>query len=118
MFMGYSTQHAGDVYRFLHMKINHIIYSRDEEWLGKMWHEFYCSPSSHSADTYVDPFDDYMLLSLCSLSGFMMLLSGIPYVCKNCVYPPLVIMHGVSVISCGVLVIICGVGVMVFLFIQ
>ena len=29
MFMGYSTQHAGDVYRFLHLKTNHIIYSRD-----------------------------------------------------------------------------------------
>ena len=29
MFMGYSTQHAGDVYRFLHMKTNHIIYSQD-----------------------------------------------------------------------------------------
>ena len=27
MFLGYSTQYAGDVYRFLHMKTNHIIHS-------------------------------------------------------------------------------------------
>ena len=60
MFLGYSTQHAGDVYRFLHMKTNHIIYSRDLQWLGKMWHEFYSIPSSHSADAYVDPFEDYI----------------------------------------------------------
>ena len=29
MFLGYSTQHVGDVYQFLHMKTNHIIYSQD-----------------------------------------------------------------------------------------
>ena len=27
MFLCYSTQYAGDVYRFLHMKTNHIIHS-------------------------------------------------------------------------------------------
>ena len=36
MFMGYSTQHAGDVYRFLHMKTNHIIYSQAVQWLAKL----------------------------------------------------------------------------------
>ena len=60
MFLGYSTQHAGDVYRFLYMKTNHIIHSQDVQWLGKMWHEFYSFPSNHSADAYVDPFDDYI----------------------------------------------------------
>ena len=60
MFLGYSTQHDGDVYRFLHMKTSHIIYSRDVQWLGKMWHEFYSTHSSHSADAYADPFDDYI----------------------------------------------------------
>ena len=60
MFISYSTQHAGDVYRFLHMKTNHIIYSRDVQWLGKMWHEFYSIPIIHSSDAYVDPFDDYI----------------------------------------------------------
>ena len=60
MFMGYSTQHAGDVYRFLHMKTNHIIYSQGAQWLGKLWHEFYSVPNTHSTDMYVDPFDDYI----------------------------------------------------------
>ena len=60
MFMGYSTQHSGDVYGFLHMKTNHIIYSRDVQWLGKLWHEFYHIPNIHSADKYIDPFDDYI----------------------------------------------------------
>ena len=60
MFMGYSTQHTGDVCRFLYLKTNHVIYSRDVQWLGKMWNEFYSIPSSHSADAYVDPFDDYI----------------------------------------------------------
>ena len=59
MFMGYSKQHAGDVYRFLHFKTHHIIYSRDVQWLGKMWNEFY-SIHNHSANAYVDPFDDYI----------------------------------------------------------
>ena len=60
MFMGYCTQHAGDVYRFLHRKTNHIIYSRDVQWLGKMFHEFYSIPSIHCGDAYVDLFDDYI----------------------------------------------------------
>ena len=60
VFMAYSTQHAGDVYRFLHLKTNHVIYSRDVQWLGKMWNEFYSIPSNFSADAYVDPFDDYI----------------------------------------------------------
>ena len=60
MFMGYSKQHAGDVYRFLHLKKNHVIHSRDVQWLDKMWNEFYSIPSNHSADSYVDPFDDYI----------------------------------------------------------
>ena len=59
MFMGYSTQHAGDLYMFLHLKTNRVIYSRDVQWLGKMWKEFYNIPSNHSEDAYIDPFDDY-----------------------------------------------------------
>ena len=50
MLLGYSTQHAGNVYQFLHMKMNHIIYSQDVQWLGKLWHEFYHIPNLHSAD--------------------------------------------------------------------
>ena len=58
--MGYSTQHAGDLFRFLHMKTSHVIYSRDVQWQGKMWNEFNSIPNNHSADAYVDPFDDYI----------------------------------------------------------
>ena len=58
MFLGCSTQDAGNVHRFLHMQTNHIIHSQDEQWLGKMWHQFYSVPSNHSADAYVDLFDD------------------------------------------------------------
>ena len=29
------------------------------QWLEKMWNEFYSIPSNHSADAYVDPFDEY-----------------------------------------------------------
>ena len=60
MILDYSTRYAGDVDRFLHMKTNHIIHSQDVQWSGKMWHEFYSVTSNHSADAYVDPFDDYI----------------------------------------------------------
>ena len=30
------------------------------QWLGKLWHEFYHVPNMHSADKYVDLFDDYI----------------------------------------------------------
>ena len=60
MLLRYSTQHAGDVYQFLHMKMNNIIYSRDVQWLVKLWHEFYHIPNLHSTEEYDDPFDDYI----------------------------------------------------------
>ena len=31
MFAGYSTNHAGDVYQFIHAKTNQVIYSRDDQ---------------------------------------------------------------------------------------
>ena len=60
MLLGYSTQHAGDVYWFLHMKMNHIIHSQDVQWLGKLWHEFYHFRNLHSTQQYGDPFEDYL----------------------------------------------------------
>ena len=39
-------------------KPHHFI--RDVQWLGKLWHQFYSIPSTHSADKYVDTFDDYI----------------------------------------------------------
>ena len=60
MLMGYNIQHTGDVYRLLHLWTNHVIYSRHVQWQGKMWNEFYNIPSTHIADAYVYPFDDYI----------------------------------------------------------
>ena len=41
LFVGYSTQHAGDVYRLLNPKTSRVIHSRDVKWIGKTWAEFY-----------------------------------------------------------------------------
>ena len=60
MLLGYSTQHAGDVFWFLHMKTNHIRYSQDVQWLGKLWHQFYHILNLHSAEQHEDPFEDYI----------------------------------------------------------
>ena len=35
LFVGYSTQHAGDVYRLLNPKTSRVIHSRDVKWIGK-----------------------------------------------------------------------------------
>ena len=37
LFVGYSTQHAGDVYRLLNPKTSRVIHSRDVKWIGKTW---------------------------------------------------------------------------------
>ena len=37
LFVGYSTQHAGDVYRLLNPKTSRDVHSRDVKWIGKMW---------------------------------------------------------------------------------
>ena len=36
LFVGYSTQHAGDVYRLINPKTSSAIHSRDVKWIGKM----------------------------------------------------------------------------------
>ena len=41
LFVGCSTQHAGDVYRLLNPKSSRVILSRDVKWIGKTWAEFY-----------------------------------------------------------------------------
>ena len=40
LFVGYSTQHAGDVYILLNPKQSRVIHSRDVKWIGKTWAEF------------------------------------------------------------------------------
>ena len=37
MFVGYADDHAGDVYRFIHFKTQHIILSRGERWMNILW---------------------------------------------------------------------------------
>ena len=39
LFVRYSTQQAGDVYRLLNPKTSRDIHSRDVKWTGKMWAE-------------------------------------------------------------------------------
>ena len=61
LFVGYSTQHAGDVYRLLNPKTNRVIHSRDVKWTGKTWAEFYKMKMIDRASGYVDP-DEYLQL--------------------------------------------------------
>ena len=37
MFMGYAEDHTGDVYRFIHLKTQHVILSRDPRRMKIMW---------------------------------------------------------------------------------
>ena len=37
MFMGYAEDHTGDVYRFIYLKTQHVILSRDARWMNIMW---------------------------------------------------------------------------------
>ena len=61
LFVGYSTQHAGDVYRLLNPKTSRIIHSRDVKWTGKTWAEFYKIKTIGRASGYVDPDEDLQL---------------------------------------------------------
>ena len=61
LFVGYSTQHAGDVYRLLNPKTSRVIHSRDVKWICKMWAEFYKIKMIDRASGYVDPDEDFQL---------------------------------------------------------
>ena len=37
MFVGYGDDHTGDVYRFIQLKTQHVILSRDPRWMNIMW---------------------------------------------------------------------------------
>ena len=37
LFVGYSIQHTGDIYRLLNPKTSGVIHSRDVKWIGKTW---------------------------------------------------------------------------------
>ena len=55
LFVGYSTQHAGDVYRLLNPKTSRVVHSRDVKWTGKTWAEFYKIKMIDRASGYVYP---------------------------------------------------------------
>ena len=61
LFVGYSTQDAGDVYRLLNPKTSRVIHSRDVKWICKMWAEFYKIKMIDRASGYVDPDEDLQL---------------------------------------------------------
>ena len=61
LFVGYSTQHAGDVYRLLNPKTSRLIHSRDVKLIGIMWAEFYKIKMIDRASGHVDPDEDFNL---------------------------------------------------------
>ena len=61
LFVWYSTQHAGDVYRLLNCKTSRVIHSGDVKWTGKTWAEFYKIKMIDRAPGYVDPDKDLQL---------------------------------------------------------
>ena len=61
LFIGYSTQHAGDVYRLLNPKTSRVTHSRDVEWIGTTWAEFYKIKMADRASVHVDPDDGFQL---------------------------------------------------------
>ena len=61
LFVGYSTQHAGDDYRLLNPQTSRVIHSRDVKWIGKMWAEFYKIKMIDRASGSVDPDEDFHL---------------------------------------------------------
>ena len=61
LFVEYSTQHSGDVYRLLNPKMSRVIHSRDVKWTGKTWAEFYKIKMIDRASGYVDPDEDFQL---------------------------------------------------------
>ena len=61
LFFGYSTQHAGDVYKLLNSKTSRVIQSRDVTWIGNTWAELYKIKMIDRASGYVDPDEDFQL---------------------------------------------------------
>ena len=61
LIVGYSTQHAGNVYRLLNPKMSRVIHSRDVKWIGKTWAEFYKIKIVDRGSGYIDPDEDFQL---------------------------------------------------------
>ena len=37
MLVGYAEDYTGDVYRFIHLKTQHVVLSRDARWMNIIW---------------------------------------------------------------------------------
>ena len=61
LFVGHSTQYAGDVYRLLNVKTSRDILNRDVKQIGKTWAEFYKIEMGDRASGLVDPDEDFQL---------------------------------------------------------
>ena len=61
LFVGYSAQHAGDVYRLLNPKTSRVVHSRDVKWTGKTWTEFYKIKMIDRASGYVESDEGFYL---------------------------------------------------------
>ena len=61
LFVGYSTQHAGDVCRLLNPKTSRVIHSRHVKWIDNTWAEFYKIIMIDRASGYFDPDEDFQL---------------------------------------------------------
>ena len=61
LFVGYSTQHPGDVYRLLNPKTSRVVHSIHVKWTGILWAEFYKIKMIDRDSGYVDPDEDFQL---------------------------------------------------------
>ena len=61
IFVGYSTQHAGDVYRLLNPKTSRVIHSRDVKWIRKTWAELHKIKMIDRSSRYLDPDENFQL---------------------------------------------------------
>ena len=61
LFVGYITQHAGDVYRLLNPKTSRVVQREDVKWIVKTWAEFHKIKMLDRASGYVDPGEDFQL---------------------------------------------------------
>ena len=60
IFVGYTDDHAGNVYRFINVETKQIILSRDIQWLNSFWKEYKKrrDDSKKSIDEFYTPDED------------------------------------------------------------
>ena len=58
IFIGYTKNHSSDTYRMLNLRTNHVILTRDIQWLNKLHHEYKNAPVPAPAPVQDNPPDD------------------------------------------------------------